>query len=207
MKPKQDFNEILSKIQNMREFLKIGDEVIPFLSDLFKFIQDIMPLMSEANASLRYGTSKIPDATDRISNVTQTTEMATNEILDKLDSISEKLKALSQNLQTDQKDLIDKIQGEITDIIYALQFQDITSQKLEHANKILKTICEKFAKIIKSSEQVTGNTKVGGSMVQVMKEEFNKEEREKERAEFEEKTADLVRDTEISQDDIDQLFL
>ncbi len=206
MKPKQNFNEILSKIQDMREFLKIGDEVIPFLSDLFKFIQDIIPLMSEANASLRYGTNKIPDATDRISNVNQTTEMATNEILDKLDSISEKLTAVSKNLQTDQRNLIDKMQGEITDIIYALQFQDITSQKLEHANKILKTIYEKFAKIIKSSEQVTGNTKVGGSMVQVMKGEFKKEEREKELAEFEEKTKDLVRDTEISQDDIDQLF-
>jgi hypothetical protein len=57
-------------------------------SDLFKFIQDVMPLMSEIQGSFQDTSGKLPDATQRLNDVTHATEMATNEIMDKLESIN-----------------------------------------------------------------------------------------------------------------------
>ena len=206
MEKKENVDDILGRVEEIRAFLKIGDEVIPFLGELFVFIKDIMPLMYDADISLHESAKKIPDATDRISDVSQTTEMATNEIMDKLDSISGKLTNMSPSIQADQKNLIDVIQSEITDIIYALQFQDITSQKLDHANRILKAIYEKFGELLKSINQLKVNTSVGNKVFQAITGAIDNEKREKQKQEFEEKVTDTIRDNEISQDDIDKLF-
>lgn len=206
MKSKENVDDIIGKVEEIRAFLKIGDEVIPFLGELFVFIKDIMPLMYDADISLHDGTNKLPDATDRISDVSQTTEMATNEILDKLDSISDKLTTISPLIQGDQKNLIDDIQGEIMDIIYALQFQDITSQKLDHASRILKAIYEKFSELLKSINQLKVSTSVGNKVFQAITGAIDNERREKHKKEFDEKVSDTIREKEFSQDDIDKLF-
>jgi len=203
---KQNVDEIIGKVEEIREFLKIGDEVIPFLGELFVFIKDIMPLMYDANTSLHDSANKLPDATGRISDVSQTTEMATNEIMDKLDSISGKLTTMSPSIQGDQKNLYDEIQSEITDIIYALQFQDITSQKLDHANRILEAIYEKFNELLKSMNQLKVSKNGGNKVFQAITGTIDNEKRNKQKKEFEEKVTDTIREDEISQDDIDKLF-
>lgn len=206
MESKEKIDGMLGKIGEIREFLKIRDEIIPFLSELFTFIKDVMPIMSDADASLHESASKIPDAADRISDVSQTTEMATNEILDKLDSLTEKLTTISQTIQEDQKKLVDEMQDEVMDIIYALQFQDITSQKLDHANRILEVIFKKFTVLLESIEHIKVNTNVGSRVLQAIKGEIDSEKGEKRRKEFEKKIVDTVRESGISQDDIDKLF-
>jgi len=206
VKGKKNFDDIQEKVEEIREFFKIGDEIIPFLGELFVFIKDIMPLMTNANISLQVSANKIPDATNRISDVTQTTEMATNEILDKLDSISDKLTSISQVVHGDPKKLVDEIQSEIIDITYALQFQDITSQKLDHANRILNAIYQKFSELLTSIEHIKLNTSIGNRVLQTITGASNGEEIQKQKNEFDEKVSDIVRENEISQDDIDKLF-
>ncbi len=211
MEKVKDISEVLKKIEDMRGFFKIGDEVIPFLSDLFVFLRDIMPLMSEMNISLKDSAGKIPTASDKISTVTKATESATQEILDKLDSISSKLGILSDSLEEgknkhDSKQSIEEIQNEVTDITFALQFQDITAQQLEHANRILAAIYEKFMNLFASLNDVKSDTKVGKKVLEIVEVGFDKDKREKDKQEFEEKTADIIRAEGISQDDIDSLF-
>lgn len=199
-------DDIQKKVEEIREFFKIGDEIIPFLGELFVFIKDVIPLMTSANISLHVSTNKIPDATDRIADVSHTTEMATNEILDKLDSISDKLTSISQVANEDHKKLVDEMQSEIIDITYALQFQDITSQKLEHANRILNAIYQKFGELLKSAEHIKLNTSIGNKIIQSITEASNHEEFLKQKGKFDGKVSDIVRESEISQDDIDKLF-
>ena len=206
MKNVQDINEVLGKIEDIRGFFKIGDEVIPFLGDLFLFLRDIMPLMSEVNISLKDSTSKLPTASDKISTATETAELATHEILDKLDSISSKLALLSDDVREDKKNIIDEIQADVSDTIYALQFQDITSQQLEHANRILAAIYDKFVNLFKSVENLKIGTKVGDRVISAIEMGIDEKKIEKERREFEERTRDKMRQESISQDDIDQLF-
>lgn len=199
--------EIFQKIAEMQDFLRIGDEVIPFLGDLFKFIQDVMPLMSDIQRSFSDTSGKLPDATQRLNDVTEATEMATHEIMDKLESINTGLDKIFGNVSDEDKNIIETLKNDVMDITFALQFQDITSQKLEHANRILEAINKKFTGLSKNSELIKVKTKVGEQIMQELHLGSDPEELEKESEEFHKETEDLIREDEnFSQDDIDALF-
>jgi len=198
-----NMGELLDRIKEMRGFFQFGGEVIPFLTDLFEFLREIMPLMNQVNISLEDSQHKLPTAKDRIADVTEATEMATHEILDKLEIISTRLGDLESK---DNKEVVEEIQGHILDINFALQFQDITSQKLEHANKILSAINEKFQHLYSVLEQTRGKSSVSQHLLSVIDQEVDKEKQESDRAAFEKETEDIVRHEQISQDDIDDLF-
>lgn len=203
---KDPMSEIVGKIEEMRGFFKVGDEVIPFLADLFSFLKDVMPLITEVNTSLKDGTHKIPTASDRISDVTQTTEMATNEILDKLDQINNTVNEIRGDVDEAKAAKIDEIETTIMDIIFALQFQDITSQKLEHATRILNAIYSKFSALFSNIEKMRSNSIFGAKVADALADVEESEDVVKNREEFDDETADKIRNESISQDDIDQLF-
>ena len=199
--------EIFEKIAEMQDFLRIGDEVIPFLADLFKFIQDVMPLMSEIQRSFTDTSGKLPDATQRLNDVSQATEMATHEIMDKLESINNRLDKLSDSLPENEKASVDDVKNDVMDITFALQFQDITSQKLEHANRILNAINTKFTDLSKSSEQIKVKTKVGEKIMHELHLGPDPDKTKESSDTFHKETEDVIReDQSISQDDIDALF-
>jgi chemotaxis regulatin CheY-phosphate phosphatase CheZ len=201
----KDIDNVLDQINDIRTFLKNTDELLPFLKELFQFIKDIIPLISDAKLSLLESTTTITTASTRIVDVNKATEMATHEILDKLDSISTKLASLLDNDLPTQKAKVDGIQNEIMDIIYALQFQDITSQKLQHAGKILDAIYERFVALFDFYDQIKKKSALNKQLLSEIKNpKFQKSQIDQ--AEFQSKIEDKVRHEGISQDDIDQLF-
>lgn len=206
MRQLDNINEVISKVEEMRGFFKIGDEIIPFVGDLFIFLKDIMPLMAEVNTSMKDSTSKLPTASAKISTATKTAELATHEIMDKLESITIKLTTLSGKLNGDDKTLVNQIDEDIMDAIYALQFQDITSQQLEHANRILSAIYDKFSTLFDSLESVKVSTAIGDKVIKAIEESVDERKKEKDHEDFEEATKDTMRHTSVSQDDIDQMF-
>lgn len=200
-------SEIFQKIAEMQDFLRIGDEVIPFLGDLFKFIQDVMPLMSEIQRSFTDTSGKLPDATQRLHDVSHATEMATHEIMDKLESINTGLDKVSDALEDENKKIIDTLKNDVMDITFALQFQDITSQKLEHANRILEAINKKFMDLTENSEMIKVKTKVGERIMHELHLGPDPNKAKTDAEEFHKKTEDVIREDEnFSQDDIDALF-
>ena len=197
---------IFDKIEEIRGFFKFGDKIIPFLGDMFRFLRDVMPLMNTVNASLEDSKHKIPTASERITSANQTSEMATHDILDKLDCISLKMSVLSVGAAGDKKEAFDQIQDDVMDIISALQFQDITSQKLDHANRILSAIQEKFVQLFAALEQVKTNTTIGNKVMDEFNNGILREEVKHGSVELDDRTVDIIRHEEISQDDIDKLF-
>ncbi|MBN2281955.1 MAG: hypothetical protein JXQ65_15335 [Candidatus Marinimicrobia bacterium] len=198
--------EIFEKIAEMQDFLRIGDEVIPFLGDLFKFIQDVMPLMSEIQRSFTDSSGKLPDAAKRLNDVSHATEMATHEIMDKLESINIGLDKIS-NLSESDNEIVETIKNDVMDITFALQFQDITSQKLEHANRILEAINKKFVELSKNSEMIKVKTKVGERIMHELHLGPDPDQANKDSEEFHKETEDVIRENQnFSQDDIDALF-
>ena len=206
MNKSNQLDEVLDRINDMRGFFKFGDEVIPFLGDLFSFLKNIMPLMSEMNNSLQDSAHKLPTASDRIEDVNKATEYATVEILDALDRISLSLEKLPEMEKVEQTDRIGTMHEEVENIVNALQFQDITSQKLDHANKILVAIYEKFTTLFASLEETKISTSIGKKVLEAIEEQSDKDARLKSQEDFEEKTKDEIHHEEISQDDIDSLF-
>ncbi len=205
-KEQYELDDLLTRVDEMREFFRFGGEVIPFLANLFTFLQGVMPLMLEVSNSIKDSTHKLPTATDRIVDVSNSTELATNEIMDKLDNITEKLNKIAASDSAEHKSAINGINDDINGIIYALQFQDITSQKLEHANRILTAIHDKFSALFDSLEAVKSNSDFGSKIISVMDPKEEMEKRQQGSAEFDKKTVDRIRASSISQDDIDSLF-
>ncbi|MCF6238275.1 MAG: hypothetical protein L3J79_05605 [Candidatus Marinimicrobia bacterium] len=199
-------DEVLLKINAMQDFLKYSDEVIPFLDDLDSFIKGIMPPMTEINNSLQDSAHKLPTASDRIDDVTRATESATVAILDSLDNLATSLQGLIGMDKEIQTDSTKYMQTEVDKIVNALQFQDITSQKLMHANRILRAIYKKFSNLFSSLEEARGSNSVGRQVYDVFEENLDQERKRSVREEFEEQTKDEIHQTPISQDDIDSLF-
>jgi len=116
------------------------------------------------------------------------------------------MSVLSVGAAGDKKEAFDQIQDDVMDIISALQFQDITSQKLDHANRILSAIQEKFVQLFAALEQVKTNTTIGNKVMDEFNNGILQEEVKHGSVELDDRTVDIIRHEEISQDDIDKLF-
>lgn len=206
MSDSRNIDAVSKQFEEMKGLFEIGVEIIPFLSEMFRFLIDTMPLMLEVNSSLEDGTHTIPTASERIISANHATELATHQILNKLDSITHKVNDLSQNVTNDQKRVLEQIQDEVADITSSLQFQDITSQNLDHANRILSAIHSKFVPMFIAMEQVKTNTSLGLKIMDVMNNKAVHDNAKDDDIVLEDKTADTIRQEGISQDDIDKLF-
>ncbi|MCF7801461.1 MAG: hypothetical protein K9N34_05520 [Candidatus Marinimicrobia bacterium] len=201
-----EFGNILNKVSQIQEFFKMGDESTPFLAELFTFLKDLVPLMTEVNQSLHLSTSKLPTASDSISSATDTTEVATFQVMDKLEQITGKLSQLVENSENTDTEMIQSIQEDIQDTMTTLQFQDIAAQQLDHANRILEAIFQRFSDLFESLNQVRLTSKLGQSVLDALKEGAEDGGADNSMRQFDEQTQDLIRNGDVSQDDIDQLF-
>ncbi len=207
----KNIDDVIKKVDTLRESIKMSDEILPLVSDMFIFIKDVIPLLLEANAFMKDSTSQIPTAAENIHNVSKTTELATHEVLDKLDTITGEMETLKENLTADAVnkkhiDLLENVQNQTSEIVYAFQFQDITSQQLEHVVRILQAIYDKFLELFESSMKMKGKTIFGGDVIQAIEMELGVKNQKAMKRYFEERTKDTVRQTNISQDMIDNLF-
>lgn len=211
MKNISTIDDVLSRIEDIRDSLKFGDEILPLLSDLFMFLKDTIPLMLEANISLKESANKIPTASENIESISKTTEMATNEVMDKLESLSNVLNTLQSSLDSQNGDgqhheLIEKAKNDTNEIMYALQFQDIISQQLEHTNRILAAIYQKFMDLFKSFIKIKNGTTLGKDIISAIEKECNVAVAQDSKKYFDKETEDKIRKDGISQEDIDKLF-
>jgi hypothetical protein len=105
--------------------------------------------------------------------------------------------------------MLDEVSDLANEMVFAFQFQDITTQKLEHTSRILKTVYDKFAILFKSFEKMRNNSAIGSDVAKAIESEFStlsaKETHNNDY--FEENSKDIMHhNTEISQDDIDSFF-
>ena len=214
MKKIKSLDDVLSQIEVLRETIKFSDDLFPVVKDLFIFLKDMIPLLAEANVSIKESTSCIPTATANIDNISKITENSTNQVLDSIDTISLKLVSLSEMINgredlKKQTSLVDEISGMTNEMVFAFQFQDIAAQKLEHTNRILKTVHTKFVTLFKSFEKMRINSAMGSDIAEALEAEFQKSavKEEEDKIYFEKNTKDIMhQDTTVSQDDIDSLF-
>ena len=188
-----NIDDVLVKVDQIRESLRFSDEIFPLLSDLFKFLKDTIPLMLEANVSIRESTSRLPDATNNLNKVSETTAEATNQVMDKLDEVLAQLDELRDSVEEGvekeaQLDKIDNIHNEASEIIFSLQFQDITSQQLEHTHRILQAVNDKFVDLVRAFGKIKATTLLGKDVVAAIENEYEREAAEKNKNFFEERT-------------------
>lgn len=93
-----NLDEVLTKIDELRGLFELGQRTMPFLEELFHFLEEIEPLLGEIDASIRESANKVPAAKSKLKTVSEATEMATSEILDLVDSVAFELKMMQKAL-------------------------------------------------------------------------------------------------------------
>jgi len=176
----QSIDDVLTHIEGIRNSMEFNEELFPIVSDLFYFLKDMIPLLMEANISIKEGTDHLPTAQDNLQQVTETTEIATNEVLDKVENISESLQAVKDMIGSgtsadEQLSKLDSIINESNEIVVAFQFQDITTQQLEHTHRILTAVYNKFGNLFSSFEKMRKNSALGSDVARAVEYEFEKQ--------------------------------
>ena len=128
---------ILDKINELRALFIFGQRVIPFLEELFYFVNDIVPVLEDINLSIYESANKMPRASSQLNKVTQATEIATTEILDNLDGVLSKLNAMGSHFQTAMGDLT--ALGRLEDDEFELLKKSLNENQKELLDKIIES--------------------------------------------------------------------
>ena len=133
---------------------KVQEEI----AELASSINEIVTKFRELQSPLRESSEKVPIATEQLDKISEQTEAATHQMLDRVEKIVQRVEESKKGLDEIKvctKDgrtgdisaladaLIEKADVTCNDaytIIDALQFQDITSQQINHAASLLEDI-------------------------------------------------------------------
>ncbi len=155
------------------------------IEELALSITEIVVKFRELHNPLRESSEKVPQATEQLDKISEQTEAATHQMLDRVEEIVQQVEESKSGLEKIRtcvkENRIDDIEGIIQDltnkadvtcngaytIMDALQFQDITSQQMNHAASLLEDIENKLQSIMgvlngrqddkdKSSDKETG---------------------------------------------------
>lgn len=195
-----NISEVMERIEELQALFELGQHTMPFLEQLFHFIEDIEPLLDDINASIRESTHKMPHAKSKLQSVSQATELATTEILDLVDAAQSELRTLSTTLNeteaslnairdadeallgsmheqlpdghellaqaetlsnqkaalvdqcleanTEKQDAVSTVREKMTQIMMALQVQDITSQQIAAVNHIIESLRDRMTHLV-----------------------------------------------------------
>jgi hypothetical protein len=193
--------KVLKTLQDIESLFEFGGEITPFLEELFRFLNDLMPLLARARCYLQSTSSSAPAASDNIHSAEQMAEDATNTIMDNADQICVQLGDLQAgDGNGDTKKVLEEVVHRAQQIQMSLQFQDITSQHLQQATRIVEAIHTKLDQMFLGLEEMGQHNE----LVQKLVEKYAHVEDCDQMLE----TEDTIHrgDNAISQDDIDALF-
>jgi chemotaxis regulatin CheY-phosphate phosphatase CheZ len=198
---REHLDVILNNVAELKSLFLLGQRTIPFLEDIFTFVQGMIPLMDELKSSVELSPDKLPMASRQLDNVTHATEVASTEILDLVENIDANIESLTTELlQTIRvaahtglivrlsdalvqsidegtpapenvrklravirehydlthqtlptiplEEVLTSIRSDCTNIMMALQVQDITSQQIAAVNRIMQSIDEGFDRLL-----------------------------------------------------------
>lgn len=150
----------------MSENPKLQAKLQKEIGELASSINAIVKNFRELNSPLTESREKVPVATQQLDKITEQTEAATHQMLDTVEQILNrqeeiidglgKVKEYIDNQDTTEmsdlvNNLVEKSNTTLNDtyaIMDALQFQDITSQQINHAASLLEDIETKLSKIV-----------------------------------------------------------
>ncbi|MEA2030411.1 MAG: protein phosphatase CheZ [candidate division Zixibacteria bacterium] len=141
---------------------KMQSEVIALASS----INEVVGKFKELHSPLTESREKVPKATEQLDKISEQTEVAASQMLDKVEGITQREDDVIQGLNGIKEKvasgnlteivpmidtLIEKANTTSEDayiIMDALQFQDITTQQMNHAASLLEDIEERLHSIV-----------------------------------------------------------
>lgn len=135
---KLNINDLIKKAED--------EKTIEFFLEILTFLKEVKPVFELMNHTIADGTSKIPNASKKLSKVTEATEIATTEIMNILDQVFANVNKLKES--SNDKATLDVIDNDLSNIMMALQVQDITSQQIAAVNHMLSILHQKLIHLL-----------------------------------------------------------
>lgn len=168
----EDMKLLLRKVEELKALLVFTERTIPFLEDVIGFVQEIVPMVEDLKSSVESSSEKLPKASSQLANVSTATEMATTEILNIVERMSSNVDRIRIEMENDQKRLeslhlegvpagrsaavnLVSIQDDCTNIMIALQVQDITAQQIAAVNKLMQSVDGGLSRLLRHFTKVT----------------------------------------------------
>jgi len=139
----QIINSVIEKVGAAEDVSR--EMIYHELKMLHQLIEDTRNEIRASRASDVSGTH-IPDATDELDAVVEATEEATGKIMDSCDAIT----SYCSKLESPHNEFL---VGEVTKVLEACSFQDITGQRINKVVKSIKQIDEKVSKLMAVLEE------------------------------------------------------
>jgi hypothetical protein len=155
-----DFSGVLQKIEELRAMMVFMHRTLPFLEDVFTFVKEIVPQLNLLKSSVESTSEKLPKASVQLNKVTTATELASTEILNIVEGISSRTDKIRAGLggTVPREELnaeLDSIQNDCTNIMIALQVQDITAQQIASVNELMQSVDEGLSRLLRNFEKST----------------------------------------------------
>ncbi len=131
-------NSVIEKVEAAEDVSR--EHIYQELRALHNLIEETRKEISASRASDIAGTH-IPDATDELDEVIAATEIATGTIMDSCDVVT----AYGEKVGSPHREILII---EVTKILEACSFQDITGQRINKVVKSIKQIDEKISKLM-----------------------------------------------------------
>ncbi|MGA1198489.1 MAG: hypothetical protein ACO36I_18535, partial [Candidatus Latescibacterota bacterium] len=122
-----------------RSHLIVFYEILPDIIRLLEFSSETIPVVSKILGLATEGKSDLEKASEYLGTINKSSETAVTEIFAALDQVGATLKKAQQaeNADDEQKKTLKEANMQLMGIMNALQFQDITSQKIEATTALL----------------------------------------------------------------------
>lgn len=134
-----------------RSHLIVFYEILPYLKHLLKFSSETIPVIGKILGLATEGKSDLEKASEYLRTINQSSETAVTEIFEALDQVSASLRKAqkSESADDEQKQTLKEANMQLMGIMNALQFQDITSQKIEATTALLANLGDGLVDLIK----------------------------------------------------------
>ena len=144
------FPKVLQDPEYSHAHLVILREILPYMVHVLKFSADMVPVINRAIGLAAQGSSHLGNVSQNLRSIDNTAEMAVTEILEALDGCVDELQEAREaaGVGEEVEAKLDEVRTELTTVMSALQFQDITSQQIEATHAVLAELGGGLASLV-----------------------------------------------------------
>lgn len=102
---KFNVSDVLGKLNELKAVFVLSQRALPFVEDIFYFLEEVVPLLEEINASMMDSALKMPHATSQLQSISDATHLATTEILVLIDEVLVKSQTYGGHLDQTLRDV------------------------------------------------------------------------------------------------------
>lgn len=133
------YPQVLHDDEYARAHLLILRRVLPQLMHVLRFTSELVPLIEKVAGVAGQGSARLGDVSRNLRSIDSAAENAVQEILGGLEQVEEELRKVQAAAGSGEQveSAVEAVSARVTEIFGALQFQDITSQRIEATHALL----------------------------------------------------------------------